>query len=148
MEIDMVGSTVSHYAILEKLGGGGIGVVYRAEDTRLKRTVALKFLPPSLTLDPDAKVRFSHEAQAASALDHPNICTIHDVGQTEDGQTYLVMACYEGKTLKEKIEREGPLDIDLALDIAIQVAEGLARAHESGIVHRDIKSATIFVTLT
>ncbi len=141
----MIGQTVSHYRILEKLGGGGMGVVYRAEDMRLKRTVALKFLPPALTSDPEARERFINEAQAASALDHPNICTVHDVGDAGDGQTFIVMACYEGDTLKKKIER-GPLDVDLALDIAIAVTEGLARAHEAGIVHRDIKPANIFIT--
>ncbi len=141
----MIGQTVSHYRILEKLGGGGMGVVYRAEDMRLKRTVALKFLPPALTSDPEARERFINEAQAASALDHPNICTVHDVGDAGDGQTFIVMACYEGDTLKKKIE-QGPLDVDLALDIAIAAAEGLARAHEAGIVHRDIKPANIFIT--
>ena len=118
----MIGKVVSHYRILEKLGEGGMGVVYKAEDTRLKRTVALKFLPLTLTSDPEARERFTHEAQAASALDHPNICTVHDVGDTEDGQTFIVMACYDGQTLKKRIE-QGPLDVDQALDIAIQVAE-------------------------
>jgi serine/threonine protein kinase/Tfp pilus assembly protein PilF len=141
----MIGKTVSHYRILEKLGGGGMGVVYKAEDTQLKRTVALKFLPPSLTLDSEAQTRFVHEARAASALDHSNICTIHEIGHTDDGQLFIVMACYEGQTLKKSIEA-GPLDIDLALDIVIQIAEGLVRAHEAGIVHRDIKPANIFIT--
>ncbi len=141
----MVGTTVSHYRIIERLGGGGMGVVYEAEDTTLKRTVALKFLPPTLTLDPEAQERFVHEARAASALDHANICTIHEIGQTGDGQMFIVMACYGGRTLKKQIE-QGPLEIDLALDIAIQVSEGLSRAHEAGIIHRDIKPANIFVT--
>jgi Tol biopolymer transport system component len=140
----MVGKTVSHYTILEQLGGGGMGVVYRAEDTKLKRTVALKFLPPELTRDPDAKERFVHEAQAASALQHPNICVVHDIDETDDGQLFIVMDLYEGGTLKQKIER-GPLRIDEALDIAIQVGEGLAEAHEHGIIHRDIKPANILV---
>jgi serine/threonine protein kinase len=133
----MPGSIVSHYKLLEKLGAGGMGVVYEAEDRLLKRTVALKFLPPTLTTDPEAKERFIHEARAASALDHPSICTIHEISQTDDGQLFIVMACYEGETLKKKVE-EGPLDIDLALDIALQAASGLSRAHEEGIVHRDI----------
>jgi tetratricopeptide (TPR) repeat protein len=141
----MIGSTVSHYRILEKLGGGGMGVVYKAEDAKLKRTVALKFLPPTLTTDPEARARFIREAQAASALDHPNICTVHDVGDTDDGQTFIVMACYDGVSLKKKID-QGPLDIDLASDISIQIASGLSRAHEAGIIHRDIKPANIIIT--
>ena len=141
----MVGQTISHYKILEKLGEGGMGVVYRAEDTKLKRTVALKFLPPELTRDPDAKERFIHEAQAASALQHTNICTVHDIDETDDGQLFLVMDCYDGETLKQKIEY-GPLKIDAALDTAIQVAQGLAKAHEKGIVHRDVKSGNIIIT--
>jgi serine/threonine protein kinase/Flp pilus assembly protein TadD len=140
----VIGQTVSHYKILERLGGGGMGVVYKAEDTRLKRTVALKFLPPELTRDPDAKERFIHEAQAASALEHANICSVHEIGE-HDGQTFIVMGYYEGETLKKKIER-GPLPIDEAVSITIQVAEGLAKAHEAGIVHRDIKPANIVLT--
>ena len=141
----MIGQITSHYKILEKLGEGGMGIVYKAEDTQLKRTVALKFLPPDLTRDPEAKDRFTHEAQAASALDHPNICNVHEIGETEDGQLFIVMASYEGETLKRKIE-QGPLDVDLAMDIAIQTASGLSRAQEAGIVHRDIKPANIMVT--
>jgi len=141
----MIGKTISHYKILEKLGGGGMGVVYKAEDTKLKRTVALKFLPPELTRDPEAKQRFVQEAQAASSLDHPNICTIHEIDETEDGQMFICMACYEGETLKKKIER-GPLKLEDAVDIAIQVAQGLTKAHSQGIVHRDIKPANIFIT--
>ena len=141
----MIGQTVSHYKILEQLGSGGMGVVYKAEDTLLRRSVALKFLPPALTSDPEAKDRFIHEARAASALDHPSICTIHEISQTDYGQLFIVMACYEGETLKKRIER-GPLDIDLTLDIAIQAASGLSRAHERGIVHRDIKPANIMLT--
>ena len=141
----MIGHTVSHYKILEKLGGGGMGVVYKAEDLKLRRTVALKFLPPDLTRDQEAKERFIHEAQAASALQHNNICAIHDIDETPDGQLFIVMDCYEGETLKQKIER-GLLPIDQAVAIAIQVAQGLCRAHEAGIVHRDIKPANIMLT--
>ncbi len=141
----MEGQTVSHYQILEKLGGGGMGIVYRAVDTRLKRTVALKFLPPDLTRDEDARQRFVQEAQAASALDHPNICAIHEIDTTSDGRMFLVLAFYEGETLKKRIER-GPLNAAEALDFATQVAQGLVKAHESGIVHRDIKPANLMVT--
>ena len=122
----MIGKIISHYKILEKLGGGGMGVVYKAEDIKLKRIVALKFLPPSFSLDDDAKQRFIHEAQAASALEHNNICIIHEIDETDDGQIYIVMSCYEGETLKKKIER-GPLKIDEAIDIAIQIADGLIK---------------------
>ena len=122
-----------------------MGVVYKAEDTTLDRTVALKFLPPALTLDPEAQERFVHEARAASALDHSNICTIHEIGRTDDGQIFIVMACYDGQTLNKMIE-QGPLGVDQALNIAIQVGEGLSCAHEAGIVHRDIKPANIFIT--
>ena len=141
----MVGTTVSHYKILERLGGGGMGIVYRAEDTRLRRTVALKFLPPHLTRDPEAKERFVHEAQAVSALQHDNICVVHDIDETSDGQMFICMECYEGETLKAKIER-GPVGVEDALDIAGQVALGLAKAHERGILHRDIKPANIMIT--
>jgi eukaryotic-like serine/threonine-protein kinase len=140
----MIGQTVSHYKIVEKIGGGGMGVVYKAEDTRLKRTVALKFLPSDLIRDEDAKTRFVHEAQAASALQHPNICTIHDVEQTDDHRLFIVMDCYEGESVKSRIAN-GQIRIDEALDIAAQVARGLAKAHESGIVHRDIKPANIML---
>ena len=122
-----------------------MGEVYKAQDTRLKRLVALKLLPPELTRDKAAKQRFLQEAQAASALDHPNICTIHEIDETPDGQFYLVMAYYEGETLKEKIER-GPLPIDEALDIAIQAGQGLSKAHDAGITHRDIKPANLMLT--
>jgi serine/threonine-protein kinase len=141
----MVGTTVSHYEIRAKLGGGGMGVVYRAEDTKLHRTVALKFLPPEMTRDEDAKQRFIQEAQAASALDHPNICTIHDIDETDDGRLFICMACYDGETAKQKI-RHGPLPLADAVDIAIGTAQGLVRAHREGIVHRDIKPANVFVT--
>ncbi len=141
----MIGKTISHYRILERVGGGGMGVVYKAEDTRLKRTVALKFLPPDLTRDPEAKERFKHEAQAASALQHQNICVVHDIDEAPDGQMFICMEYLEGETLKEKIER-GPLAIGEAVNIAIQVAKGLTAAHQHGIVHRDIKPANILIT--
>jgi len=141
----MIGKTVSHYWIVEKLSEGGMGVVYKAEDTNLKRTVALKFLPSGLTRDAEAKERFIQEAQAASALDHPNICNVHEIGETDEGQLFIAMACYEGETLKKKSER-GSLDIREAVDIAIQVAQGLAKAHSKGIVHRDIKPANVIIT--
>jgi TolB-like protein/Flp pilus assembly protein TadD/predicted Ser/Thr protein kinase len=141
----MVDKIVSHYKILEKLGGGGMGVAYKAEDTRLKRTVALKFLPPELTRDPEAKERFIHEAQAASALQHHNICVVYDIDETDEGQMFISMEYIEGETLKKKIER-GPLKIDEAVDVAMQVAQGLTKAHEHGIIHRDIKPANIMVT--
>lgn len=141
----MVGKTISHYKILEKLGQGGMGVVYRAEDTKLERTVAIKFLPSELTRDEEAKKRFIHEAQAASALEHNNICNIHEIDQDEQAQLFVVMACYEGETLKDKIEKR-PLKTDDAIDIAIQISQGLLKAHEKGIIHRDIKPSNIFVT--
>ncbi len=141
----MIGKTISHYKILEKLGEGGMGIVYKAQDTTLKRTVALKFLPTEFTRDKEAKTRFMHEAQAASALDHPNICTVYEIGETEDGHMFMAMALYEGETLKEKTERS-PLKLDDAVDIATQIAQGLYKAHEKKIVHRDIKAANIFIT--
>jgi eukaryotic-like serine/threonine-protein kinase len=136
---------VSHYRILERLGGGGMGEVYKCEDLRLKRIVALKFLPETLTRDQLAKERFMLEAQTASSLDHRNICTIHEIDETEEGQLFIVMACYDGETLKSRIERRRPA-VDEAIEIAIQVAEGLGQAHHRGIVHRDIKPANIMVT--
>jgi TolB-like protein/tRNA A-37 threonylcarbamoyl transferase component Bud32/Tfp pilus assembly protein PilF len=141
----MIGKTVSHYRIVEKLGEGGMGVVYKAEDTKLKRMVALKFLPPELTRDPEAKERFIQEAQAASALDHLNICNIHEIDETAEGQLFICMACYGGETLKERIAR-GPLGTIDAARIAAQIGEGLAKAHAAGIVHRDMKPANIMIT--
>ena len=141
----MIGKVVSHYKILEHLGGGGMGVVYKAQDLKLDRPVALKFLPPDLTRDPETKQRFVHEARSASALDHTNICNIHEIDETEDGQIFIVMAFYDGETVKKKIDR-GPLKLDDALDIGLQVAQGLAKAHDSGMVHRDIKPANVMVT--
>jgi eukaryotic-like serine/threonine-protein kinase len=141
----VIGKSISHYRILEKLGGGGMGVVYKAEDTKLHRIVALKFLPPELTRDEEAKQRFIQEAQSASSLDHINICVVHEIDQTEDGQLFICMNYYEGETLKNKIEK-GRLGKDNAIDITIQVVQGLLKAHEKGIVHRDIKPANIFIT--
>ncbi len=141
----MIGKTISHYKILEELGRGGMGVVYKAEDQKLHRAVALKFLPPHMSRDPESMDRFIHEARAASALDHPNICTIHEIEEIEDGYTFIVMAYYEGETLKERIGR-GPIEFGEALDIVYKIAEGLGKAHDKGIVHRDIKPANIILT--
>ncbi len=141
----MIGRTISHYRILERVGGGGMGVVYRAEDLKLRRTVALKFLAPELTRNEDAKHRFIHEAQAASALDHPNICSIFDIDETPEGQLFIAMACYEGESLKQRIERR-KLDVSEAFEIAFSVGQGLARAHASGIIHRDIKPGNVMIT--
>jgi serine/threonine protein kinase/tetratricopeptide (TPR) repeat protein len=141
----MIGKTISHYKILEKLGEGGMGVVYKAEDTKLKRHVALKFLPYHLTQDPEAKKRFIHEAQAASALQHNNICTIYEINETDEGQLYISMEHLTGKTLKEKIE-EGPLSVEETVDIVTHIARGLEKAHNKKIVHRDIKPANILIT--
>ncbi len=141
----MIGTTVSHYRILERLGGGGMGIVYKAQDLKLDRTVALKFLRPDLTRDAEARARFIQEAKAASALQHTNICVVHDIDETPDGQIFIIMEYLEGGTLKKKIER-GPLKIDEAIDIALQLGQGLSRAHEHGILHRDVKPANIMVT--
>jgi tetratricopeptide (TPR) repeat protein/class 3 adenylate cyclase len=139
------GRTIGNYHILDKLGSGGMGVVYKARDLRLERIVALKFLPPHLSTDDHAKERFLVEAQAAAALDHPNICTIHEIGETEEGHLFLAMPFYGGETLKRQLA-QGPLSIEQAIDVAIQAAHGLTRAHERGIIHRDIKPANLIVT--
>ena len=139
------GSTVAgRYTIIEEVGRGGMGVVYKAEDTKLKRTVALKFLPPELTHVPEIRDRFTREAQAAAALDHPNICTVHEFDEAE-GKPFISMAYIEGQSLRKKIE-SGPLELEEAIRITTQVAEGLQAAHKKGVVHRDIKSANIMTT--
>jgi len=141
----MQGKLVSHYRILDKLDEGGMGVIYRADDTRLGRTVALKFILPTLTLDADVRDRFIQEAQAASRLDHPNVCTIHEIDETEDGHLFIVMPHYEGQTLKQRLA-QGRLGLDEAISIVRQVAEGLKAAHARGIVHRDMKPANLIIT--
>ena len=141
----MIGQSISHYKILEKLGEGGMGVVYKAHDTKLERTVALKFLSADLTANPQTKSRFIQEARAASRLDHPNISVIHEIGDTDDGRSFICMGYYDGETLEERIERDPP-DIETSVSIALQIAKGLQSAHKSGIVHRDIKPANIMIT--
>jgi eukaryotic-like serine/threonine-protein kinase len=141
----MIGRTVSHYEIVEKIGEGGMGVVYKAHDTRLDRDVALKFLSSPGTQTEELKQRFIHEAKAASSLDHPNICSIYEIDETSDGQLYIAMRAYDGVSLNKKIQSGSLTPVEI-IDYALQIVSGLQAAHEKGIVHRDVKSGNIIIT--
>src|SRR5690349_10178098 len=143
--LGLTGRTISHFSLGEPLGSGGMGVVYRADDTRLHRVVALKFLLPHYNLDTSAKARFLREAHAAAALDHPNLCTIHEIGTSEEGWLFLAMALYPGETLRARLSRDGPVGVRESLEIARQIAEGLQAAHAAGIVHRDLKPGNVML---
>jgi serine/threonine protein kinase len=140
----MIGQNISHYKIIEKLGGGGMGIVYKAQDLKLDLYVSLKFLPPSFSLDDESKKRFIHEAKSASTLQHHNICTIHEIDEV-DSQLFICMDFYDGETLRDKIKNE-LLSVEETITITIQIAEGLSKAHDTNIVHRDIKPANIFIS--